>query len=317
VSFESPLLLLTLAGIPLLVLAYAANSRRRERAAAAFASPALMPSVAPHRPRWRRHLPYALYGVAIAALALALARPEITVAVPDERASIVLASDTSGSMEATDVSPSRLLAAREAALGFVDDVPDDVRVGAVVFNHTVRAIESPTTQREPVRRALERPEPRGGTATGEALAASLGALERRRAGARPVPAAIVLLSDGASTHGRQPLPVAEEAGRNDVPIYTVALGTDAGTIEVETESGTQQRRVPPDRETLRNLAEVSGGRYFEAEDSPSLNEVYERLGSQVTKRDEQREVSAAFAGTGALLLLVGGGLSLRWFRRLP
>jgi Ca-activated chloride channel homolog len=317
VSFGSPLLLLTLAGIPLLVLAYAIGARHRERAAAEFASPAVMPSVAPHRPRWRRHLPYALYGVAIAALAVALARPEITVAVPDERASIVLATDTSGSMEATDVSPSRLVAAREAALEFIDDVPDAVRVGAVVFNHTVRAIESPTTQREPVRRALERFEPRGGTATGEALTASLGALERRRAGAQPVPAAIVLLSDGASTHGREPLPVAEEAARSDVPIYTVALGTDAGTIEVETENGTQRRRVPPDRETLRRVAEISEGRYFEAGDRPELSEVYERLGSQVAKRDEQREVSAAFAGTSALLLLAGGGLSLRWFRRLP
>jgi Ca-activated chloride channel homolog len=316
-SFESPLLLLTLAGLPLLVLAYVANARRRERAAAAFASPALMPSVAPRRPRWRRHLPYALYAIALAGLGLALARPEITVAVPDERASIVLATDTSGSMQATDVLPSRLVAARDAALDFVDDVPDQVRVGAVVFNHTVRAIESPTTQRELVRRALERPEPRGGTATGEALAASLEAVEPSGAGARPAPAAIVLLSDGASTHGREPLPVAEEAARNEIPVYTVALGTNAGTIEVETANGTQERRVPPDRDTLRTLAEVSGGRYFEAADRLELSEVYERLGSQVAKRDEQREVSAAFAGTSALLLLAGGALSLRWFRRLP
>jgi Ca-activated chloride channel homolog len=316
-SFQSPLLLVALACIPLAALAYVVASRRRDRATGAFVSQALLPSVAPNRPRWRRHVPYGLYAVALTGLVLALARPEITVAVPDERASIVLATDTSGSMQATDVTPSRLAAAREAALDFVDDVPDQVRVGAVVFNHTVRAIESPTTQRGPVRSALERPDPRGGTATGEALAASLGLLEQRRPGVRQAPAAIVLLSDGASTHGREPLPVAEEAARNRIPVYTVALGTNAGTIEVETANGTQERRVPPDRNTLRRLAEVSGGGYFEAADRLELSEVYERLGSQVAKRDEQREVSAAFAGASALLLLAGGGLSLRWFRRLP
>jgi Ca-activated chloride channel family protein len=262
-------------------------------------------------------VPYALYGLALAGLAFALARPEITVAVPDERASIVLTTDTSGSMQATDVPPSRLVAAREAGLEFIDDVPGEVRVGAVVFNHTVRSLEPPTTDRAPVRRALEQLRPSGGTATGEALASSLGLVEQTGSRGRPAPAAIVLLSDGASTHGREPLPLAAVAAQRKIPIYTVALGTDAGTIEVETQNGTVQRRVPPDRETLRSLAEESGGRYFEADDRLELSEVYERLGSQVAKRDEQREVSGAFAGAGALLLLAGGGLSLHWFRRVP
>jgi Ca-activated chloride channel homolog len=317
VSFQSPLLLLALLALPVAALLYHAHSRRSERAVTAFARPALLDSVAPHRPGWRRHLPYALYGLALAGLALALARPEITVAVPDERASIVLATDTSGSMQATDVPPSRLVAAREAGLDFLDGVPREVRVGAVIFNHTVQAIEPPATDREPVRHALERLRPSGGTATGEALASSLSLVEQTGTRGRPAPAAIVLLSDGASTHGRDPLPVAEEAARLSVPIYTVALGTDAGTIDVETPNGVQQRAVPPDRDTLRRLAETSGGRYFEADDQPELNEVYERLGSQVAKRDEPREVTAAFAGAGALLLLGGGGLSLHWFRRLP
>jgi Ca-activated chloride channel family protein len=316
-GFQSPLLLVLLLVVPLAALAYRAHARRGERAAAAFAAPAVLPSVAPRRPRWRRHLPYAAYTVALTALVLALARPEITVAVPDERASIVLATDTSGSMQATDVPPSRLETAREAGLDFADDVPDEVRVGAVVFNHRVQAIEAPSADRESVRQALERLRPSGGTATGEALAAALGLVERSGTGGRPAPAAIVLLSDGASTHGRDPLPLADSAARLRVPIYTVALGTDDGTIEVETPSGTQQRPVPPDRDTLQRLAAASGGRYFEATDGAELDEVYERLGSQVGKRDEQREISAAFAGTGALLLLVGGGLSLHWFRRLP
>ena len=316
-SFQSPLLLLALLALPIAALLYRAHSRRGERAVAAFASPALLDSVAPNRPGWRRHLPYALYGLALAGLALALARPEITVAVPDERASIVLATDTSGSMQATDVPPSRLVAAREAGLDFIDGVPREVRVGGVIFNHTVQSIEPPATDRAAVRQALERLRPSGGTATGEALAGALGLVEQPGTRGRPAPAAIVLLSDGASTHGRDPLPLAEQAARLRVPIYTVALGTDAGTIEVETPNGVVQRGVPPDRDTLRRLAETSGGRYFEADDRPELNEVYERLGSQVAKRDEPREVTAAFAGAGALLLLGGGGLSLHWFRRLP
>jgi Ca-activated chloride channel homolog len=316
-SFQSPILLLALLALPVAAVLYRAHSRRAERGAAAFANPALLDSVAPHRPGWRRHAPYALYALALAGLALALARPEITVAVPDERASIVLATDTSGSMQATDMPPSRLVAAREAGLDFLDGVPQEVKVGAVVFNHTVKSIEPPATDRDPVRRALERLRPSGGTATGEALASSLGLVEQAGSRGRPAPAAIVLLSDGASTHGRDPLPLADEAARLRVPIYTVALGTDAGTIEVETANGVETRAVPPDRETLRRLAETSGGRYFEADDRPELNEVYERLGSQVAKRDEPREITAGFAGAGVLLLLGGAGLSLHWFRRLP
>ena len=316
-SFGSPLLLLVLACIPLVAIAYVIASRRRDRAAGAFVGPALLPSVAPHRPRWRRHVPYGLYAVALTGLVVALARPEITVAVPDERASIVLATDTSGSMQATDVPPSRLVAAREAGLEFLDGVPREVRVGAVVFNHTVRSIEPPATDRARVRQALERLRPSGGTATGEALSSSLGLVREAGARGRPAPAAIVLLSDGASTHGRDPLPLADEAARLRVPIYTVALGTDAGTIEVETRNGTATRAVPPDRATLRALATTSDGRYFEADDRSELDEVYERLGSQVAKRDEPREITAAFAGAGVLLLLGGGGLSIHWFRRVP
>jgi Ca-activated chloride channel homolog len=317
VSFQAPLLLLTLLAIPFAALLYRAHARRAERAAAAFANPALLDSVAPRRPGWRRHAPYGLYALALAGLAVALARPEVTVAVPDERASIVLVTDTSGSMQATDVPPSRLVAAREAALDFIDGVPREVKVGGVIFNHTVRSIEPPAADRTPVKRALERLRPSGGTATGEALASSLGLVQQTGTRGRPAPAAIVLLSDGESTHGRDPLPLADEAARLKVPIYTVALGTDAGTIEVQTPRGTQQRAVPPDRETLRRLSDTTGGRYFEADDRGELNQVYERLGSQVAKRDEPREVTAAFAGAGALLLLGGGALSLHWFRRLP
>jgi Ca-activated chloride channel family protein len=314
-SFQSPPLLLALLLVPLALLAYRVHARRAERAVGAFAPSPVLPSLAPRRPGWRRHAPYALYVLALAGLALAVARPELTVAVPDERASIVLVTDTSGSMQATDVPPSRLVAAREAGLRFLDDVPSEVRVGVVTFNHAIRTMEPPSRDRAAVRDILEQVRPRGGTATGEALAGALGLVEGR--GGRHAPAALVLLSDGASTHGRDPLPLADTAARRRIPIYTVALGTDAGTIEVETPAGTRERAVPPDRDMLRRLAASSDGRYFEADDRLELSEVYERLGSQVGKREEERDITAAFAGAGALLILAGGALSLHWFRRLP
>ena len=298
-GFQSPLLLLALLLLPLAVLAYcgsrAAGAERPGRVRRRAACCRRSPRGGRAGGGTRR---CSLYALALAGLAVALARPEITVAVPDERASIILATDSSGSMQATDV---RAVAARRRAraraCGFLDDVPDEVRVGAVVFNHAVRSMEPPSTDRAAVRAALERLRPSGGTATGEALAGAARNGRAQRGGA-PRPAAIVLLSDGASTHGREPLPLADAAARRQIPIYTVALGTDAGTIEVDTPSGTRQRAVPPDRDTLRRLAASSGGRYFEADDQPELSEVYERLGSQVGKRDEQREMTAAFAGGG-------------------
>jgi Ca-activated chloride channel family protein len=318
-SFQSPLLLLALALIPAGVALYLLAERSRRRRVEAWASTATMPSVVPRAPGWRRHAPIALYGLAMAGLVVALARPQATFAVPVEQASIVLATDHSGSMQATDVAPSRLVAAREAGERFLEKVPDRVRVGAVAFDDQARALQSPTTDHQEVRDALrEALKPSGGTATGDALSASLALLRAPVAGtAKRPPSAIVLLSDGASTHGRPPLPVADEAKRLGIPIYTVALGTAQGTIQVsDGRGGTRSQRVPPDVATLREIARRSGGRAFTAADSGALSAVYERLGSQVATRKQPREVTSAFAG-GALLLLAGGaGLSLRWFRRL-
>jgi len=320
VSFASPLWLLALLALPVAIAAYLVIDRRRRRAAEAFASPRLLDSVAPLRPGWRRHAPMALYGVALAALAVALARPEATVSVPDSRASVMLATDISGSMEARDVKPTRLAAARNAALDFMDQVPDELRVGAVTFNHRVRSIEAPTTEREPVLQTLRRLRSSGGTATGDAFALSVDLLERARTrrGRKPAPAAMVLLSDGAATHGQPPGPVAERAARTGIPVYTVALGTDSGSIEARTRTGeTVRRSVPPDRETMRQIADTTGGRYFGTADNLKLDEIYERLGKDIGRKDEKREITGAFAGAAALLLLAGGAMSLRWFGRLP
>ncbi|HEX8744143.1 MAG TPA: VWA domain-containing protein [Thermoleophilaceae bacterium] len=317
-SFGEPTVLLGLLVLPLAVFWYVGEQRRRRLAAQAFAAPALHPSVAPVRPRWRRHAPMAVVALALTALVLAAAKPQRTVAVPIERASIVLTTDVSGSMTATDVKPNRLVAAKRAARSFVERVPARVNVGLVAFNQQPRVLQSPTTDRAEILSAIDAMEPSGGTATGEAIAAALRALDRRaNASGRKPPGAIVLLSDGASTSGQDPIEAARAAQREDVRVYTVTLGTPGGTITVPAEGGgTQTVPVPPDPESLERIARESGGRSFDAATAGGLQEVYERLGSQLSHRDEKREVTAAFAGGGLGLLLAAAAMSLRWFGRL-
>ena len=257
-------------------------------------------------------MPLVLAGLAIAGLIVALARPQISVAVPAEQASIVLTMDHSGSMQATDVAPSRLVAAREAGEAFLGSVPAKVRVGGVVFDHRTEVVSDPTTDRAGLRQALrDAMVPSGGTATGDALAASLAMLDAQRgAGAKRPPGAIVLLSDGESTSGRDPLAVADEARAQGVPVYTVALGTAGGTLP-------DGQRVPPDTAALRaDRRALRRRRRSPRRTRAGCSAVYERLGSQVAMKQEEREITGAFAGGAIVLLLVGGGLSLRWFRRL-
>jgi Ca-activated chloride channel homolog len=314
VSFERPLLLIGLLAIPLAIWWYVRASRRRN----SFASPALVASVAPQRPGGRRHWPMALYALGLAALILAVAKPQRAVSVPVDRASVLLVTDRSGSMQAEDVDPNRLVAARRAAETFLDEVPDRVRVGLVAFNQGAEVSQLPTTDRGLVRDALAAVTPAGGTATGDALTTALRVLRPDVNDRRPPPAAIALLSDGKSVKGRDPVEAAQEAKRLRVPIYTVALGTDEGTIRVTEKGGSvRTERVPPDRETLQRIAEASGGRAYAVEDAEKLSEVYERLGSQVATKREKREVTTSFAGGALLLVLAGGGLSLALFGRLP
>lgn len=280
--------------------------------------PRLQPSVAPRRPRWRRHLPMLAFALALALLVLAAAKPQRTVAVPVERAAIMLATDVSGSMLATDVTPNRLIAAKRAARAFVDEVPRSVNVGVLAFNDEASVLQSPTRNRTDVRAAIDRLAVSGGTATGDAITSALTALRNvpREGGRRP-PAAIVLISDGTSTDGRDPIEAAHDALRLRIPIYTVALGTDHGTIRVPGRDGELQvERVPPDPQALDAIARISGGETFTAASTDGLDAVYERLGSQLGRRDEQRQVTTAFAAGGLVLLLAGSALSLRWFGRL-
>jgi len=303
VSFQSPLFLLGLAIVPLALAALALARRRPARYVVRFPATATLATIVASHGAWRRRVPPALLTLALAVLVLALARPQATVAVPVERASVVLVTDTSGSMEATDVAPTRLAAAQAAAERFLDRVPGALQVGLVGYADAPHTVLAPTQDRTEVRTTLEGLVADGGTATGNALASALQTLGRR--GKTSPPAAVVLLSDGATTVGRDPLAVAREARAAHVPVFTVALGTADGIVET------------PDSRAIWRSASGSGGRAFAAEDANALDSVYERLGSQIGTRRERREVSAGFAAAGLLLLAGALGTSLRWRGRLP
>jgi Ca-activated chloride channel family protein len=312
-SFASPLALLCLAALPLALFAHAAAQQRRRRYPVRFTAVSTLAAIASEEPRWRRHVPLALFALALGALTLSLARPQRTVAVPVERASVVLVTDVSRSMSATDVSPTRLEAARRAAQSFLDKVPDELRVGLVAFSDAAQTLQAPTTDRALVSGALKTLQPISGTATGAGLRTALDDLKIGDASARRPPAALVLLSDGSATDGTAAYEVAAEARRLRVPIYTVALGTPQGTITL----GGQMLQVPPDTEALQRIASLSGGDAFRAEDSDQLGAVYDRLGSQIGTKPEKREITVVFAGAALALLAAALAASLGINGRLP
>jgi Ca-activated chloride channel family protein len=298
-TFANPVFLIGLGLIPVLLILYVRSERRPH----AFAPAALMPSVVRRRTGWRRHVAVAGYGTAIAALLIALAKPQTTVAVPTEQARVMIVTDRSGSMLATDVKPNRLAAAKKAASTFLDAIPDKVKVGAIAFNQKAEVLQSPTQDHDAVREAMASVKAAGSTATGDAIKAALNDLRGR------APAAIVLLSDGKSVRGSDPLAAADEAKQRKIPIYTVALGTSSGTI-----NGTTP--VPPDPQTLAQIAQRTGGRAFTAGDLKSLNQVYKRLGSQVATEKRKQEVTSVFAGGGLALMLVSALSSVAFLGRL-
>ncbi len=306
-TFASPPLLAGLALVPLLLVAYVVAERRVRRASRAHVRPALRPAVLPRRAGWRRHVPVAGGLTAAALLLAALARPQTTVAVPVEQARVVVMTDRSGSMLAKDVQPDRLTAAKKAAGDLLDAVPKDVRVGAIAFDQEPTVLASPTRDHEAVREAVEGITAAGTTATGDALAEALKLLRGDKS-----PAAIVLLSDGESVRGRDVLEVAREAKAVKVPVYTVSLGTANGTIT--TKNGTS--RVPPDVATMRQVAQVTGGRAFAFGDADELRAAYQKLGSKLATEDRKQDISNEFAGGALLVLLLGSVAGVRLTGRL-
>ena len=332
-SFVWPLYLWGLLLVPLAAVGYVVLQRRRQRYAARFTNLDLLGSIVERSPAWRRHVPPALLLLALSALLVGAARPQRTVDVPTEEASVVLTMDTSLSMIATDVAPNRFDAAQAAASTFVDRVPDTVKIGVVRFSTAAEVLTPPTEDRDVVHRALDGMRPDGGTALGDAIVRSAefarepDTAESDDGAAAPSgsdpdddpPLVVLLLSDGANTQGRtEPAEAAAQARALGVPVYTVALGTEGGTIEVPDPASGQLRsvEVPPDLETLRSVAEETGGQFFEAPDDAALEQVYEELGSRVGTEQEEQEITAAFAAAGAALLLGAGALSALWFNRL-
>jgi Ca-activated chloride channel family protein len=316
-TFASPGVLVALLAIPVVIGIYALAQRRRRRYVVRFTAVPVLAGVmaAGGVSRWRRHLPAALLLAALAALLLALAKPQTTVAVPVEKASVMLVTDASGSMRAEDVTPSRLAAAQRAGRDFLSKVPEELQVGAVAFSDVPQSVSPPSTNREDVRSLIDGLVADGGTAAGDALQSALDSLEDAGVGGRNrPPAAIILLSDGATTTGADPVQVAREAGRRGIPIYTVALGTPDGTVPGGFGGSIP---VPPDPETLRDISEASRGQAYTADDADQLSAVYERLGSRLGTKQEEREVTAAFAGGGLLLLLGAAAAGLRTTGRLP
>jgi Ca-activated chloride channel homolog len=317
VSLASPLWLLGLLAIPLALAAqYAARRRARRYAVRFTALPSLKLAAATSGTLpWRRHLPALLAFAAVAALVVALAKPQRTVAVPVERASIVLVTDHSRSMLATDVEPNRLRAAQSAARTFLDQIPAPVRVGAVAFSDAPDAVQSPSSNHDDARRVVDNQVADGGTATGEALQVAIQTLQQSSRNGPKVPSAIVLLSDGKTTIGRDPVGVAREAGRLHIPIYTVALGTDDALVP--NPGLGPPLPAPPDPATLRSIAEASNGRAFRAQDEDSLKSIYKTLGSQLGTKDQKRQITSAFVVAGLLLLLGAGAASVKFGSRIP
>ncbi|HEY8198906.1 MAG TPA: VWA domain-containing protein, partial [Candidatus Limnocylindrales bacterium] len=327
--------------VPLLAALYAWAQRRRSRYTVRFTNLDLLANIAPRRPGWRRHLPVALYLLAVATLAVGLARPTMVVPTPRDDATVILAIDVSGSMKADDVAPTRLAAARAAAQDFVDGLPAAVRVGVVAFATRPVTLVTPTTDRAAVRSALDGLRPRDGTAMGDALMQVLDLAEAVQTGAGSAstagtgdtapgdkaaaavdsgPAvAAILLSDGANSAGvTTPLDAAQRAASLGVPIHTIALGTAAGKVEVTDENGMPVTlEVPPDTATLRQIAETTGGTAFDAPTADELKVVYDDLESRVGWTNEEQEVTWLFAAAALLTVVAAASLSVLWFGRLP
>lgn len=291
--------------------AYVFLQRRRRHHAVRFTNLELLASVAPRRPGWRRHVAAGVLVGALGVLVVGFARPTMAQRVPRQQATVMLAIDTSISMQASDVAPTRLAAAQQAAADFVELLPDKFRLGLISFDGAARVLVSPTTEHEIVKTAISalRLGPR--TAAGEAVFTALDALSAEKANENDA-ARIVLMSDGATTTGRPVDAAAAAAAEAKVPVSTIAFGTDAGTV---TFSG-QTVQVPVDRDAMRSLADATGGKFFEAASGEELTAVYRDIGSTVAYRTVRNEVTATWTGVGLVLLTAGLVLSMVWTGRV-
>jgi Ca-activated chloride channel family protein len=314
VSFRQPLFLLALLLVPLLIALYVYMQRRRRQYVVRFTNLHLLSQVVPRLPGVRRHVPTALFLLGLAGLMLAAAQPVLNLEVAKARSDVVLVIDVSGSMAATDVQPSRIAAARSAARSLIDALPPSARVGLVSFNERAALISPLTTDRGAVESALDTLQPNGNTAIGDGLELALQQVnrDRRVSTARQAPAMIVLLTDGSSNAGIQPEVAAADAQAAGVPVETIGIGSRGGGAFLG------GRRIDGvDEQTLQDIATATGGKYYYAEAAGQLNKIYQTLGSQFAWQFEQVDITIPLLALGLLVLIVGGALSLRWFRLLP
>jgi Ca-activated chloride channel family protein len=329
VRFDWPVVLVALVLIPLALLAYLLVERRRARYAIKFTNLDVLASVLPSSgtAQKRRFIPPLVFALAIAAALIGVARPAVSRNVAREQATVILVIDTSGSMVANDVEPSRLVAAQDAVRKFIGKLPGRFRVGMISFSSQARVAMPITEDRDLAKQGVENLNAFGGTAIGDAIGRSLELLqESGRAagvnvlpsGSKTPPAAIVLLSDGAQNRGRlQPIQAALRAKELKVPVYTVALGTPNGSIKINDGSFTTTVSVPPDPQTLRQIALETGGQFYSAASSARLNAVYGTLASRLATRKEYTEATNIFLGAAAFLLVAAGVASFLWLPRLP
>ncbi|MBO4165379.1 MULTISPECIES: VWA domain-containing protein [Micromonospora] len=314
IRFMQPWWLLTLVPVLALAAAYVWRQRHRRAYAMRFTNVDLLRTLAPKGLGWRRHVAATVLLLAMVALATGMARPAIDTREPLERATVMLAIDVSLSMQADDVSPSRLEAAQEAAKQFVGELPASYNLGLVSFAKAANVLVAPTKDRAVVTAAIDGLTLAEATATGEAVFTCLEAIRSVPAdGAAGIPPArIVLLSDGFRTSGRSVEEAAAAAQAANVPVSTIAFGTDSGQVDI----GGQLQRVPVDRLALAQLAETTEGYFYEAASVAELKQVYQDMGSSIGFRTEPREITQWYAGTALLLVLCAGGLSLLWTSRM-
>jgi Ca-activated chloride channel homolog len=335
-----PRMLWLLAPLPILVLTYLWLGARRRRAHAQLAALA-MPSATGTRARLRRAVPPLLFLVGLTALIGAVSRPQANVMLPSFHKDVILAIDTSGSMRATDVKPSRMSAAQSAARAFVESQPSHTRIGIVSIAGTASVVQSPTDNREDLRQAIDRLQPQRGTALGSGLYISLATLlpeaginleqlvhgrslswgsverkdnEKAAPAASNRSAAVVLLSDGESNHGPDPLEAAKLAANHGVRIHTVGIGSTEGTT---LGVGGWSMRVRLDEDVLRSIAATTHGEYYAASSAQALKNIYQHLSTRmVIERTRTVEITAFLVGIGAALLVGSALLSVLWFNRV-
>ena len=315
-SFLSPDRLLILLVIPLLIAAYIFATRRKNRRGMRFTNTSMLDVVVPKQSQWRRHLAVALSLLSLVTLTAAFAQPSTQIDVPRERATVVIVIDASQSMQATDVAPNRLAAAKAAAIEFVQKIPDKYNVSVVSMAGNSSILVPPTLAHNTVENAINSIQLQDGTAIGEGIYTALRALQQApKDPNKPdsvAPGAIVMLTDGSNTAGRAPMQAAAEARTAKVPIYTIAYGTENGYVDLDG----KREPVPVDHELMKQIAAATNGRYFSAASIDELKAVYDNINSEVGYEKAEREVTSRFAGYGlafAVLATLGAiSLGAKW-----